>query len=380
MIESGLIEEAVAWRRDFHTYPELAFDEHRTSGIIARLLAEWGLKVTTGCGGTGVIGTLGDGTGPTVGIRSDIDALPIIEETGLPYASKIPGKMHACGHDGHTATLLLAARAAAQRWNGRGSVQFIFQPAEENEGGARVMIEHGMFEVAPCERVFALHNWPGLDVGQVVANPGPMMAAFAIWDITVRGRGGHAAMPDHSDGVVSAAMAIGLALHELPARAVDPFQASVLTVTQVHTGTTWNVSPETAVLSGTARWFAPEAGDRIEAGLRRIAEGIAAAQGCTVTIDYRRRYPATINSPTEAQLAQDAASAAGLTAVPGGPSMASEDFAYLLEARPGAYLWLGARRAGENPGLHSPRFDFNDALIGQGAMFWLRLIEKALTP
>lgn len=378
VIPSALIDEAVAWRRDLHAHPELGFEEAWTSDFIARRLADWGLRVTTGLGRTGVVGTLGDGSGPRIGIRADIDALPITEETGAAYASRTPGKMHACGHDGHTAILLLAARLAAKGFAGRGTVQFIFQPAEENEGGAREMVADGLFERAPCEAVYALHNWPDLDVGEVVAAPGPMMAAFAVFDITVRGRGGHAAMPHKANGVVSAAAAIASALHELPARRIDPLDPAVLTVTQIHAGTAWNVSPETAVVSGTARWFSPAAGDTLEAELARAARAIAEAHGCAVEVDYSRRYPATINTAPEAALISAVAAGAGLAAKAGGPSMASEDFAFMLEARPGAYAWLGARRPGENPGLHSPRFDFNDALVPQGARLWTGLIDRAL--
>ncbi|MFE3839000.1 amidohydrolase [Pseudogemmobacter sonorensis] len=383
-IPESHLAEARAWRHDFHRHPELGFQETRTSGLIAGLLEGWGLRVQRGIARTGVIGTLGDGSGPRLGIRADIDALPITEETGLPHASVHPGVMHACGHDGHAATLLLAARLAAEAFaqgEGRGTVHFIFQPAEENDGGARVMVEEGLFDRAPCDRIFALHNWPGLAPGQVVAAPGPMMAAFAAWDITLRGRGGHAAMPHLAEGVISAAMALGLALHELPARRIDPLDPAVLTVTQLHAGTAWNVSPESAVLSGTARWFSDRAGDLLEENLRRLARSIAESQGCTAEVDYQRRYPATINTPDAAALVAQAARDAGLSPVPGGPSMASEDFAYMLQDRPGslggAYLWLGAARAGENPGLHSPRFDFDDALLGQGAALWLALIRRA---
>lgn len=377
-LPADLITEAVAWRQDLHAHPELGFQEERTGEMIAGLLASWGLRVTRGLGRTGIVGTLGDGSGPSVGIRADIDALPITEETGLPYASRHPGRMHACGHDGHTAILLLAARRAAAAGPGRGTVQFIFQPAEENDGGGRAMVEDGLFDRAPCDTVYALHNWPDLPPGQLVAGDGPMMAAYAVFDITLRGRGGHAAMPHRADGVISAALALGQALHELPARFIDPLDPAVVTVTQVHSGTTWNVSPETAVLSGTVRWFSPTAGDRLESGISRLAQGIAAAQGCTAEVTYQRRYPATINTPREAALAREAATGIGLRAETGGPSMASEDFAFLLQARPGAYLWLGAAREGENPGLHSPRFDFNDALIADGAALWAAVIDRAL--
>jgi amidohydrolase len=377
-IAPDLLTEAVAWRHDLHAHPELGFAEVRTSAMIARLLAGWGLRVTTGIGRTGVVGTLGDGSGPALAIRADIDALPIAEETGLAYASTAPGRMHACGHDGHTAILLLAARLAASSWQGGGTVHFVFQPAEENEGGGRAMVEDGLFERAPADAVYALHNWPDLSVGEVCAAPGPMMAAFAVFDITLRGLGGHAAMPHKAAGVVSSAAALVTALHELPARRIDPLDPAVLTVTQIHCGAAYNVSPQTAVVSGTARWFSTTAGNALERELRRAAQGVAAAQDCTAEIAYARRYPATVNTAPEAARLVSVAAEAGLTAVAGAPSMASEDFAFMLADRPGAYAWLGARRDGENPGLHAPRFDFNDTLIPQGAHLWTRLIERTL--
>lgn len=377
-IAPDLLTEAVAWRHDLHAHPELGFAEVRTSAMIARLLAGWGLRVTTGIGRTGVVGTLGDGSGPALAIRADIDALPIAEETGLAYASTAPGRMHACGHDGHAAILLLAARLAASSWQGGGTVHFVFQPAEESEGGGRAMVEDGLFERAPADAIYALHNWPDLSVGEVCAAPGPMMAAFAVFDITLRGLGGHAAMPHKAAGVVSSAAALVTALHELPARRIDPLDPAVLTVTQIHCGAAYNVSPQTAVVSGTARWFSATAGDALERELRRAAQGVAAAQDCTAEIAYSRRYPATINTAPEAARLVSVAAEAGLTAVAGAPSMASEDFAFMLADRPGAYAWLGARRDGENPGLHAPRFDFNDTLIPQGAQLWTRLIERTL--
>ena len=377
-IAPDLLTEAVAWRHDLHAHPELGFAEVRTSAMIARLLAGWGLRVTTGIGRTGVVGTLGDGSGPALAIRADIDALPIAEETGLAYASTAPGRMHACGHDGHTAILLLAARLAASSWQGGGTVHFVFQPAEESEGGGRAMVEDGLFERAPADAIYALHNWPDLSVGEVCAAPGPMMAAFAVFDITLRGLGGHAAMPHKAAGVVSSAAALVTALHELPARRIDPLDPAVLTVTQIHCGAAYNVSPQTAVVSGTARWFSATAGDALERELRRAAQGVAAAQDCTAEIAYAPRYPATVNTAPEAARLVSVAAEAGLTAVAGAPSMASEDFAFMLADRPGAYAWLGARRDGENPGLHAPRFDFNDTLIPQGAQLWTRLIERTL--
>ena len=376
MFDHDHIAEAVAWRHDLHRHPELGFQEHRSSGLIAGLLEGWGWRVHHGLAGTGVVAQIGQGAS-AVGLRADIDALPIDEATGLPHASTHPGRMHACGHDGHTAMLLLAARRIAAEGVGQGCVTLIFQPAEENDGGARVMIEDGLFREFPCEAVFGLHNWPGLAPGAMVARDGDMMAAFAVFEIEVTGRGSHAAMPEQGDGVVAAAARIAAALQELPARRLSPLTPGVVSVTQIHTGQAWNVCPDRAILRGTVRWFAPEAGDILEARAAELAQGIAAAHGCAARIDYQRRYPATVNDPAQAALARGVAAGMGLALPEAAPSMASEDFAFMLERRPGAYAWLGAARTGENPGLHSPRFDFNDAILPVGAEFWVRLARRA---
>lgn len=378
MFDSDLIGQAIAWRHDLHRYPELGFQETRTSALIAGLLDGWGWQVHRGLAGTGIVARLGDGA-RSVGLRADIDALPISEATGLPHASTAQGKMHACGHDGHMAMLLLAARQIATEGVQGGTVTLIFQPAEENDGGARVMVEDGLFRDFPCNSVFGIHNWPGLAPGRLVARDDQMMAAFAVFEITMEGRGGHAAMPDESDGVVAAAARMVGALQELPARALSPLDPGVVSVTQVHTGSAWNVCPDQAVLRGTARWFSAHAGDVLETRLARVVQGIAAAHGCRATVDYQRRYPATINTRAEAAMARQVGQGMGLDTAQTGPSMASEDFAFMLQQRPGAYIWLGAARDGDNPGLHSPRYDFNDAVLATGAEFWVRLARQALT-
>ncbi len=377
MFDSAHIAEAVAWRHDLHRHPELGFQEERTSKLIAGLLQGWGWQVHTGLAETGVVARLGEG-GPSIGLRADIDALPIEEATGLEYASTHPGKMHACGHDGHTAMLLLAARQIAAEGVKDGNVTLIFQPAEENDGGARVMVEEGLFGKFPCDTVFGIHNWPGLAPGRLVARDSEMMAAFAIFEIVIEGRGGHAAMPEQSDGVVAAAARMAAALQELPARRLSPLVPGVVSVTQIHTGSAFNVCPDRAVVSGTARWFQPEAGDEIEKRLSEVVQGVAAAHGCRARVDYQRRYPATINSAAEAALVRRVGEAMGLDTGETGPSMASEDFAFMLNEKPGAYIWLGAAREGDNPGLHSPHFNFNDDVLPTGSEFWVRLVRQAL--
>ena len=376
MFDQDHIAEAVAWRHDLHRHPELGFEEHRTSEMIAGLLTGWGWRVHRGLAGTGVVAQMGQGA-PVIGLRADIDALPILEATGAAHASTIPGKMHACGHDGHAAMLLLAARQIAAEGVEQGTVTLIFQPAEESEGGARVMIEQGLFTQFPVDKVFGIHNWPGLAPGRFVARDDKMMAAFSVFDIEILGKGGHGAMPEQSDGVIAAAGRTAAALQEIPARALSPLEPGVVSVTQIHSGSAYNVCPDRAVLSGTCRWFGAEAGDIIEERVRRVATAEAAAQGCSANIDYQRRYPATINTAPEAALARDVAAEMGLDTAMTGPSMASEDFAFMLNEVPGAYLWLGAAREGENPGLHSAKFDFNDAVLPAGAEFWVRLARRA---
>ena len=318
MFDQDHIAEAIAWRHDLHRHPELGFEEHRTSEMIAGLLTGWGWRVHRGLAGTGVVAQMGQGA-PVIGLRADIDALPIVEATGAAHASTIPGKMHACGHDGHTAMLLLAARQIAAEGVEQGTVTLIFQPAEESEGGARVMVEQGLFTQFPVDKVFGIHNWPGLAPGRFVARDDKMMAAFSVFDIEILGKGGHGAMPEQSDGVIAAAGRAAAALQEIPARALSPLEPGVVSVTQIHSGSAYNVCPDRAVLSGTCRWFGAEAGDIIEERVRRVATAEAAAQGCTANIDYQRRYPATINTAPEAALARDVAAEMGLDTAMTGP-------------------------------------------------------------
>ncbi|MDO5622417.1 MAG: amidohydrolase [Paracoccus sp. (in: a-proteobacteria)] len=370
MFDSDQIAQAIAWRHDLHRHPELGFQEQRTSDMIAGLLSGWGWQVHRRLAGTGVVACLGEGT--AIGFRADIDALPITEATGLGYASATPGIMHACGHDGHTAMLLLAAQQIGAQGTDQ-PVTLIFQPAEENDGGARVMVQDGLFRQFPIHSVYGIHNWPGLAPGRLVCRDSDMMAAFAVFEIEITGRGGHAAMPEQSDGVVAAAGRLAAALQEIPARRLSPLDSGVISVTQIHTGSTWNVCPDRAILRGTVRWFADAAGDTLETRLAEVTQGITAAHGCRATIDYQRRYPATINTAPEAALVRRIGAGMGLDTTDTPPSMASEDFAFMLRETPGAYLWLGAARDGDNPGLHSPQFDFNDAILATGAAFWVHL-------
>jgi amidohydrolase len=374
-------DELTQWRRDIHAHPETAFEEQRTSDVVAQRLQEFGIEIDRGLAGTGVVGTL-KGSRPgsrAIGIRADMDALDVHEKTGLRHASTHQGKMHACGHDGHTTMLLGAARYLAETRNFAGTVHFIFQPAEENEAGGRVMVEQGLFEKFPVEAVYGMHNWPGLALGQFAVRAGPLLAASDIFEIVVEGKGSHGAMPHTGiDPVVTAAQ-ITLALQTIRSRSTHPLDGAVVSVTQVHGGDTWNVIPDEMVLRGTTRSFKPEVQDTIEAGIRRIAEGVASAQGAQVRLRYERRYPPTVNTEKETEIAAAAATevaGAGNVIRDFTPSMGAEDFAFMLQARPGCYVLIG--NGEQSAGLHNPHYDFNDEVLTTGASYWARLVERVL--
>jgi hippurate hydrolase len=374
-------DDMTAWRRSLHARPETAFEEHDTAEFVAAKLAEFGIEVHRGLAKTGVVGTLGEGHGPAIGLRADMDALDITEANDFAHRSTHAGKMHACGHDGHTAMLLGAARYLAETRRFKGVVHFIFQPAEENEGGGRVMIEDGLFETFPVQAVYGMHNWPGLAVGSFAVKSGPLMAAFDVFEITVAGQGSHAGMPHLGvDSVVTAAHVI-TALQSITSRETDPLDAMVVSVTQVHGGDTWNVIPDHVLLRGTARSFRAPVQDTIEPAIRRIAEGVAAAHGATASVSYERRYPATVNhareTETAAAVAADVVGAGNVERNPT-PSMGAEDFAFLLNEKPGCYVWLGNGPTDGERTLHNPHYDFNDAILPLGASYWARLVERVL--
>jgi len=377
-------DEMTAWRRDFHAHPEIAYEEVRTSGLVAERLAAWGIEVHRGLAETGVVGVLhgrGGGNGRAVGLRADMDALPMTEETGLPYRSRNPGAFHGCGHDGHTAMLLGAARYLAETRAFDGTVHFIFQPAEEGRAGAKRMIDDGLFERFPCDEVYALHNWPDLPAGTIGLRHGVMMAASDEIQVTVRGRGGHAAMPHKCvDPVVAAAHMIA-AFQTLVSRNADPVESAVISITRLSAGTANNVLPEEARFGGTARAFHDAMREHLEAGLRRVAQGVADAFGAEAEVRYRYGYPPTVNHDEQADAAAHAAArvvgdANVRTDVP--PVMGAEDFAYMLEACPGAYLWVGQGGGPTACSVHNPHYDFNDAILPTGASLLATLAETRL--
>jgi amidohydrolase len=381
-----LVPELVALRRDLHAHPELAFEERRTSGIVAAELRHLGIEVHEGLAVTGIVGTLRHGRSTrTIGLRADMDALPIAEQSQLAHASRHAGVHHGCGHDGHTAMLLGAARHLARTRRFDGTIHFIFQPAEEGRGGARVMLEQGLFDRFPCDAVYALHNWPDLPAGHAQTRPGPIMAAADRFDVVLRGRGGHAAQPHRTPDVLLGASQLVVQLNTIVSRRVDPAESAVLSVTRVSGGVSHNVLPAEATITGTVRSFDVAVQDRIEGALRDAARGVALAQGVDVEVDYRRYYPATINTAAEATIALQAAEAAGLAAsVAPRPAFTSEDFSFLLQRRPGAYLWLGQGRAAlggrAEPPLHHPSYDFNDDALPYGVRWFCAVAERALAP
>ena len=374
--------EIAGWRQHLHQRPELLYEVHETAAFVAGKLRDFGCdEVITGMGRTGVVGLVhgrsGAG-GPMIGLRADMDALPITEETGVAYASKVPGMMHACGHDGHTTMLLAAGRSLCETRAFDGTVALIFQPAEEGGAGAKAMIDDGLFERLPLSRVYGMHNLPGMPVGRFGMRGGPIMASTDEFAITVEGSGGHAALPHRTVDPIVVGAAIVQGLQAIVARNADPLQSLVVSVTQFHAGFAHNVIPDEAVVSGTVRALSLELRELAEARIREIAQGIATAHGAHVRVDYDRNYPITINDPAEAEFcAGIAADIAGADAVDAAaaPLMAGEDFSYMLEKCPGAYVFIGN---GDSASLHSASYDFADDALVFGASYWQRLAEAAL--
>ena len=375
-------DELAAWRQDIHAHPELAFEETRTAEIVAAKLESFGVEVDRGLATTGVVGTLRVGDSPrTMGLRADMDALPLHEENEVAYRSRHDGKMHACGHDGHTTMLLGAAKYLAETRQFDGTIHFIFQPAEELAGGARVMIDEGLFERFPVDAVYGMHNFPELEPGEFAVRSGPIMAAMDTFRILVRGKGTHGAMPQLGVDPVVVGAHIVTALQTIMSRALDPVDSAVLSVTQFHGGEIDTIIPAEVELRGGVRTFRPEVQERVERRMREIAEGTAAAHGATVELSYTRNYPATVNTEAETALAIAAAGdvvGADKVDTQMKPCMGSEDFAFMLEERPGCYLMIGNGGAAGGCLLHNPHYDFNDDILPLGASYWVQLVENVL--
>jgi len=377
----GFHDELTEWRRDIHAHPEIGFEEHRTADLVAEKLTAFGCEVVRGVGKTGVVGTLRMGDGKrTIGLRADMDALPMQEVNEFGHRSQNPGRMHACGHDGHSTMLLGAARYLAETRNFDGTVHFIFQPAEEGLGGAKAMLADGLFDRFPCDVVFGMHNRPGLPVGQFCIRPGAMMAGGAFFDITINGCGGHGARPEISVDPVLTACHIGAALQSIVSRNVKPVDTAVVSVTRIDGGDAYNVIPQQAFLRGTARAFTRETMALIEDNMRRLATGIAAGFGATAELDFRVLFdPLSNNADETAAIADVAAELVGEANVDRNHDlvMGSEDFSFMLGQRPGAFINIGN---GKRPGceLHNPAYDFNDEILPLGASLWARLVERKL--
>jgi len=391
LLDSVITQAAAitAIRRDIHAHPELCFEERRTADVVAAKLTEWGIPIHRGLGTTGVVGIIKNGTSArAVGLRADMDALPMQEFNTFDHASRHAGKMHACGHDGNIAMLLAAAQHLAKTRSFDGTVYVIFQPAEEGGGGAREMIKDGLFERFPMEAVFGMHNWPGEQIGKFAVSPGPVMASTAEFKITIRGKGSHAAMPNNGIDPVPVACEMVQAFQTIISRNKKPIDAGVVSVTMIHGGEATNVVPDSCELQGTVRAFTQEVQDLIERRMQQIAQHVCAAHDASCEFEFKRNYPATVNWPAEAEFARQV-----MTSIVGPdnvsvqePTMGAEDFAFMLQAKPGAYCFIANgdgshREMGHGAGpcmLHNPSYDFNDDLIPLGATYWVRLAEEWL--
>jgi len=376
--------EMQKWRRDIHAHPEIAFEEHRTAKFVAEKLLSFGLDVETGIAGTGVVGTLKRGTGNrSIGLRADLDALLINEANDFEHKSKNPGKMHACGHDGHTTMLLGAAQYLSMKGNFDGTIHFIFQPAEENEGGGKVMVDEGLFEKYPVEAVYGMHNIPGMPVGTFAVKPGPIMASFDIFNLTVIGKGGHAAMPQTTIDPILIGTKIVDAYQSIVSRYINPQEPVVLSVTQFHGGDAYNVIPNEIEIKGTVRCFSSKVQASVEGQMEKITESICKAYGAKFNFEYERRYPATINSHEEVETSLKVArgiSGDGMVNSSPTPSMGSEDFAFMLQEKPGSYIWIGNGDKEGSCMLHNPGYDFNDEILPIGATYWVEMAQEILSP
>ncbi len=374
-------DELTAWRRHLHSYPELAYEEVRTAEFVAEKLETWGVRVHCGLAKTGVVGTLERGTGRRIGLRADMDALPIHEANSFEHRSRLDGKMHACGHDGHTAMLLGAARHLAEHGRFAGTIQFIFQPAEEAAGGAKVMIDEGLFERFPVDAVFGMHNWPGLEVGRFAMRTGPMMASMDCFDLRITGKGTHGALPQHGIDPIAVAAQVVSALQTIVSRNVDPLEAAVISVTTIHGGDAHNIIPDSVEIGGAIRCFDKDLRELLRRRLVETANGVCEALGARASIEFVNEFPAVLNWPEPTDLAASvAAEVAGRDNVDATarPVMGSEDFAFMLEQIPGSYIFIGNGSGDGACMIHNPGYDFNDAILPLGSSYWVRLAETFL--
>lgn len=381
LINEALLADVKQWRQHIHSQPELGFKEFKTAAFIVEKLQSFGIEVHQGLGGTGVVGTLKNGSGPTIGIRADIDALPIEEQSDIDHKSTHTNCMHACGHDGHTSMLLGAARHLSQHKNFSGTLHFIFQPAEEVLGGAKAMIDDGLFEQFPMDAVYGLHNWPGLPLGEVAVNNGPMMASFDTFEITLTGKGTHAAMPHLGADPIAAGAALITNIQSIISRRVSPLQSGVISVTQMNSGDTTNVIPDHAILKGTVRSFDMDVRQSMQDMLTEMVTTLPPLYGVKGEIDYHIRYPVTINdAQAYLEIKEAATKVLGADKVKTDvePSMASEDFSFMSQQVKGAYFWLGVDGSTPSKPLHNAHYDFNDDAIEIGIKVWVSLVESEL--
>ncbi|HLU02631.1 MAG TPA: M20 aminoacylase family protein [Advenella sp.] len=381
LISPQLQQQMTHWRRDIHAHPETAFEEVRTSGLVAEALTKMGIKVHRGLGATGVVGTLTNGTGPTIGLRADMDALHMEEKGDLAHASRHQGKMHGCGHDGHTAMLLGAAQYLSENRDFNGTVHFIFQPAEENEGGARQMVEQGLFDLFPCDSIYGMHNVPQMALGTFGIRCGPMFSASDFFEIRITGKGAHAAHPQAAVDSIVAASSLVCALQSIVSRNVNPQDALVLSVTQISAGDTWNVLPDDALIRGTCRSFTVQTRALARKRIEEICAGIAKSYGTQINVNYIEGYPPVVNAEAPTLAAITAAqtlvgNAAVNTDMP--PRTGSEDFSYMQQQCDGAYIMLGSAKGENDPPVHNPYYDFNDDALQYGAGYWVTLTKQLL--
>ncbi|MGP9556952.1 M20 aminoacylase family protein [Psychrobacter sp. AOP7-A1-24] len=380
-VNEALLDEVKQWRKQIHSQPELGFKEFKTSSFIVDKLQSFGIEVHQGLGGTGVVGTLKNGVGPTIGIRADIDALPITEQNDVEHKSTHANCMHACGHDGHTSVLLGTAKHLSQHKEFSGTIHFIFQPAEEVLGGAKAMIDDGLFDKFPMDAVYGLHNWPGLPVGEIAVNNGPMMASFDTFEITLTGKGTHAAMPHLGADPIAAGAALITNIQSIISRRVSPLQSGVISVTQMNSGDTTNVIPDVAILKGTVRSFDMDVRQSMQEMLTEMVATLPPLYGVKSEMDYHIRYPVTTNdSQAYLEIKEAATKALGADKVNTDvePSMASEDFSFMSQVVKGAYFWLGVDGSTPSKPLHNASYDFNDDAIETGIKVWISLVESEL--